>query len=211
MRRSKADAEITRCTILNAAADLFAKKGISRTRLEDIAVSAGVTRGAIYWHFSDKDALITAMIDGINAPTEAAMEALNTQLSDTPSLDTLKQVVVDAFTRTYDKPAVAQITRFILRYSLSDGTERLNARIEHKRQISFEHIKLFIEKSQQSGLVTSTLPSDCIAKHIQAHITGLFHQHLSNPAPGISPKEVAASMDLVLKGLTANRGSTHKP
>jgi AcrR family transcriptional regulator len=202
MRRSKADAEITRCSILDAAADLFAKQGISRTRLDDIASSAGVTRGAIYWHFSDKESLIAAMIDRVSAPTEAAMEALNTAETDTPSLDTLKQVVVDAFSRTYNTPAAAQITRFILRYALSDETALLNAHIERNRQISFAHIQRFIEKAQTAGLVTSELRPECITNHIRSHITGLFHQHLSSPPPGISPDDVAASMDLVLKGLS---------
>jgi TetR/AcrR family transcriptional repressor of mexAB-oprM operon len=201
MRRSKADAEITRCAILNAAADLFAKQGISRTRLDDIASAAGVTRGAIYWHFSDKESLIVAMIDRVNAPTEAAMAALNTKESDTLSLDTLKQVVVDAFSRTYHTPAAAQITRFVLRYSLSNETELLNAHIEHNRKVSFAHIKQFIEKAQNVGLVTPELPPECIANHIRSHIIGLFHHHLSSPPPGINPDDVAASMDLVLKGL----------
>ncbi|WP_373090466.1 TetR family transcriptional regulator [Zhongshania sp.] len=201
MRRSKADAEITRCAILNAAANLFAKQGISRTRLDDIASSAGVTRGAIYWHFSDKESLITAMIDRVSAPTEAAMEALNTIETDAPSLDTLKQVVVDAFSRIYNTPAAAQITRFILRYSLSNETELLNAHIERTRQNNFAHIQRFIEKAQAAGLITLELAPECIAHHIRSHITGLFHQHLSSPPPGINPDDVAASMDLVLKGL----------
>ncbi|WP_373095808.1 TetR family transcriptional regulator [Zhongshania sp.] len=206
MRRSKADAEITRCAILDAAADLFAKQGISRTKLDDIAASAGVTRGAIYWHFADKASLIAAMIDRVSAPTEAAMAALNNMnATDTLALDTLKKVVVDAFTRTYHTPAAAQITRFILRYSLSDETEAVNARIEHNRQLSFAHINTFIEHAQKAGLVTTELPSACIANHIRAHIIGLFHHHLSTPPPGISPDDVAASMDLVLKGLSPPR------
>ena len=202
MRRSKADAEITRSKILDAAADIFAKQGISRTRLEDIAKLAGVTRGAIYWHFSDKDTLIVAMIDRVSAPTEAAMAALtDINKTESLSLDTLKQVVVDAFTHTFHTPAAAQITRFILRYSLSNETESLNSHINRNRQISFAHINQFIDQAQHLGLITLEHSAECITNHIRAHIIGLFHQHLSSPAPGINPEDIAASMDLVLKGL----------
>ena len=54
MRRTKAEAEQTREDILNAAIDMFYKDGVSKTTLNGIATHAGVTRGAIYWHFKNK-------------------------------------------------------------------------------------------------------------------------------------------------------------
>ncbi|GGC11897.1 TetR family transcriptional regulator [Marinobacterium zhoushanense] len=54
MRRTKEEAEATRLCIMKKALALFAEKGIAATSLSDIAQSAGVTRGAIYWHFKNK-------------------------------------------------------------------------------------------------------------------------------------------------------------
>ena len=54
MRRTKEEAENTRTAILTAAELLFLKKGVSHTSLEQIARQAGVTRGAVYWHFQNK-------------------------------------------------------------------------------------------------------------------------------------------------------------
>jgi TetR/AcrR family acrAB operon transcriptional repressor len=54
VRRTKEEAAATRDSILDAAEILFAKNGVSRTTLQHIATAAGVTRGAIYWHFVDK-------------------------------------------------------------------------------------------------------------------------------------------------------------
>lgn len=62
-RRTKADAQITRAALLDAAELLFDEHGVSRTSLADIAKAAGTTRGAIYWHFADKTALFDAMIE----------------------------------------------------------------------------------------------------------------------------------------------------
>jgi AcrR family transcriptional regulator len=203
MRRSKADAEITRCTLHTAAADHSAKKGIRRTRLEDIAVSAGVTRGAIYWHFSDKESLIAAMIDRVSGPTEAAMaDLISSQTPEAISLETLKKVVVDAFARVCQSPSAAQITSFMLRYSLSKETELLTSRIEENRRLNLSHISQFIERAQQAGIITTKYAPECLANHIRGHIVGLFHQHLSSPAPGLGLETVANSMDLLLKGLS---------
>ncbi len=62
MRRKKEDMLITKEQILNAAFDCFYEKGYEATSLEEIASRANVTRGAIYWHFSDKNDLYRAVI-----------------------------------------------------------------------------------------------------------------------------------------------------
>ncbi|MDR2165260.1 MAG: TetR family transcriptional regulator [Zoogloeaceae bacterium] len=68
VRKTKEDARITRSRILDAAMELFERQGVSRTSLNDIAHHAGVTRGAIYWHFKNKVELFTAMIERLACP-----------------------------------------------------------------------------------------------------------------------------------------------
>lgn len=62
MRRTKEEAALTRQQILNAALSVFSAKGYSAATLEDIAQAAGVTRGAIYWHFEDKAGLYNSLM-----------------------------------------------------------------------------------------------------------------------------------------------------
>ena len=51
MKKTKEEAEITKESILQAALEVFSKNGYAASRMIDIAKEAGVTRGAIYWHF----------------------------------------------------------------------------------------------------------------------------------------------------------------
>ena len=44
---------------------LFSKKGIDRPSLDEICAEAGVTRGAFYVHFEDRDDLLAAVMDGV--------------------------------------------------------------------------------------------------------------------------------------------------
>lgn len=74
VRRTKEEAAATRDSILDAAEILFAKHGVSRTTLQHIATAAGVTRGAIYWHFVDKGALFSAMMERATMPMDAAVK-----------------------------------------------------------------------------------------------------------------------------------------
>lgn len=68
MRRTKEDSAQTRRLIIEAARDVFARQGVSRTSLEQVAQAAGVTRGAIYWHFANKTELFYAMREQVALP-----------------------------------------------------------------------------------------------------------------------------------------------
>lgn len=68
VRKTKEDAAITRQRIIDAARETFMQKGVSRTSLEHIASNAGVTRGAVYWHFQNKAELFYAMREAVYLP-----------------------------------------------------------------------------------------------------------------------------------------------
>jgi AcrR family transcriptional regulator len=62
--------------ILAAALDLFAAKGFSATRMQDVASRAGLSKAAIYLYFNDKMSLLTALVSelaGANLAAAAAM------------------------------------------------------------------------------------------------------------------------------------------
>lgn len=55
----------TRDELLAAGIKVFAERGYHRARLEDIAAAAGTTRGALYWHFADKEDFLVALLERI--------------------------------------------------------------------------------------------------------------------------------------------------
>ena len=62
MRRTKEEAAVTRARLLDAALASFHTKGYSATTLDDIARQAGITRGAIQWHFGNKAELYNTLV-----------------------------------------------------------------------------------------------------------------------------------------------------
>lgn len=69
-RKTRKDARETRAAILDAALRIFLEQGVARTSLAEIAREAGVTRGAIYWHFENKADLLNALWDEVRLPFE---------------------------------------------------------------------------------------------------------------------------------------------
>ncbi|MCY1403719.1 HTH-type transcriptional regulator TtgR [compost metagenome] len=76
MRRTKEEAEKTRGAILDAAEHLFLENGVAHTSLEQIARAAGVTRGAVYWHFKNKAHLFHEMLSQVRLPQEQMIDLL---------------------------------------------------------------------------------------------------------------------------------------
>lgn len=74
MRRTKTEALKTKEYLMLAALDTFYQKGIARTSLNEIAQAAGVTRGALYWHFKNKEDLIDALFQRICDDIESCIK-----------------------------------------------------------------------------------------------------------------------------------------
>ena len=61
--RTRPTREETREKLFEAAAEVFEEQGIGAASIEAIAAAAGLTRGAFYSNFDDKDELIIAMLE----------------------------------------------------------------------------------------------------------------------------------------------------
>ena len=85
-RRSQAErSAATRGALVRAARELFARDGYAATGREAIVERAGVTRGALYHHFDDKEALFRAVFEELEAEVMAkAAEAAVTVPPDDP-------------------------------------------------------------------------------------------------------------------------------
>jgi len=90
-RRTKEEAEETRENVLYAALDVFAEKGYSRTTFVDIAKRIGMTKGAVYWHFKDKQSLLAALIQEIHDREHAVIAE---KTGEATTLDGLKAYLV---------------------------------------------------------------------------------------------------------------------
>src|SRR6201998_4092162 len=61
--KQRARTEATRRKLLDAAERIFAREGFEAARLEDIAASAGYTRGAFYANFESKEDIFFALLE----------------------------------------------------------------------------------------------------------------------------------------------------
>ena len=90
VRKTKAEAAATREALLDAAEEVFFAKGVARTSLEQIARHAGLTRGAVYWHFKNKGDLFMALVQRVRMPFQSLMEEVNNADPTVSPLDAIR-------------------------------------------------------------------------------------------------------------------------
>ena len=97
MRKTKEEAYQTRCNLLAAALTVFYERGVSKASLDEIAKTAGVTRGALYWHFKNKKDLFEAPFQIHYANVEQQLEQVLHSDQTTEPLDFLYNSVLQHF------------------------------------------------------------------------------------------------------------------
>lgn len=82
VRRTRAEMEETRATLIASARKIFAEHGYSATSMDDLTARAGFTRGALYHHFGDKKGLLAAVVDQIDEEMDLRLNTISAQASD---------------------------------------------------------------------------------------------------------------------------------
>ena len=102
MPRRRPPRSATRQALLAAAVTVFARQGIARTSLSEIAAEAGLTKGAVYSNFASKDELLLAIMENhLIERMKNATSAFDGELSTTDAVREagarlLASVVADA-------------------------------------------------------------------------------------------------------------------
>jgi TetR/AcrR family acrAB operon transcriptional repressor len=112
-RKCKEEANKTYGLLLDAAEQVFSQKGYANATFHEIAEQAGLTRGAIYWHFSDKYQLLGAVLRRTQLPWERLPEHF-TSRSQVPSLAELCEAIGDALHEIVNDPRQHRITLILL-------------------------------------------------------------------------------------------------
>ncbi|MES2902485.1 MAG: TetR family transcriptional regulator [Pseudomonadota bacterium] len=180
-RRTKEDALATRDSILDAAAILFVEQGVSRTTLAHIAAAAGVTRGAIYWHFEDKAAMFNAMMERATTPLESAMAMLDQADSDDP-LGELHDYAVQVFKLTVNDPEARRAFEIAtLKMELTDEMTGVRERRAHNQAEWIRRAEGRVRLGIRQGHIKPTVKPRAVALGIWVLIEGLIRNWLIGP------------------------------
>jgi TetR/AcrR family acrAB operon transcriptional repressor len=204
VRRTKEAAEETRALILDTAEDMFHEIGVARTSLTDIAARAGVTRGAIYWHFTDKVDLFTAMCDRATLPLEAMFSGVGAENLDDP-LASLRASCVGVLRVVAEDARCRRVFEIIShKCEYVDEMAPTMLRRQACRQDAMALIENNLAQAARLGQLPEALDTRRAAFALFAYLDGLVHGWGLNACRGELAEEPGVLIDLFLDGLRGN-------
>jgi AcrR family transcriptional regulator len=109
----------TRRQLLDAAATAFAAKGFPAVTLQDIADLAEVTKGAVYFHFTNKEAVAVAVTEEFYTQLPAIAESVTAR--QLPPLDAVAELLLQTAVALRDNPVMQAGARLQIERNLVDA------------------------------------------------------------------------------------------
>ncbi|EPA95959.1 efflux system transcriptional repressor EmhR [Pseudomonas umsongensis] len=181
VRRTKEEAQETRSQIIEAAEKAFFERGVARTTLADIATLAGVTRGAIYWHFSNKADLVQAMLDTLHEPLDEMAKA-SVDADELDPLGCMRKLLIHLFHQVALDPKTRRINE-ILFHKCEFTDEMCDLRLQ-RVAASLDcnvQIDLALSNAVNRGQLPENLDTARAAISLHAYIDGILYQWLLAP------------------------------
>jgi AcrR family transcriptional regulator len=199
-RRTKEAAERTREALLDAAEQVFLERGVSRATLDEVARAAGVTRGAVYWHFRDKLDLFLAIDERARLPSEELVARLAAYPGPDP-LAELARALGAAFAELQADPDRRRILTVVL--VRCEYTEEMAAALDRQQRadeaLRAEFRRIFARAAAPGGLAPPWTP-ETAALALHALVAGLVHIWLRGSACNLAA-EGAATVRALLAGI----------
>jgi TetR/AcrR family acrAB operon transcriptional repressor len=187
VRKTKQEAENTRTTILSAAIQVLLTRGLARTHIDDIARAAGLTRGAIYWHFANKAALFNTLWEDLIDRNDFIFQVTG----GNDEFDPLGYLVERLFIFLEKMPANAQRRR-LFQLFLNEGI-----------LLQLDHVFSFDQKKFQRQRIKNieTLLQDAVDKRqLPANIDTFFGAiAIVSYVDGLTPQYQQLVSDLEIK------------
>lgn len=196
-RKTFEESEQTRVRLMEAGTRMFAKYGYAHSTLEDIAKGAGLSRGAVYWHFKGKGELLLSIMNASVLPLEGFF---------VPTADPAQGF--EHFARALNDTLNVQHHRDICTILLKNGAiGELECPVVVRWRVAMQNLRAqLVLLLIALGEVSTQRPNaqlNVLAHLMAMSITGLVFESIHNPGP---TETLTASFVQTLQELVSSGG-----
>lgn len=174
VRRTSSAAEATRESLLDAAEHMFNEKGVARASLQSIARCAGVTRGALYWHFEGKADLLRHLLERVRMPYEELVDDIPDELEAESGLDEIRLACLQGL-RRLERPRYRRIHAILLhRCEVFADVDPVGLLAEMSREAQAATLSRF-RAAEAAGELRAGLGAETANLMMHNLLAGLFH------------------------------------
>ncbi|MBT8452097.1 MAG: TetR/AcrR family transcriptional regulator [Deltaproteobacteria bacterium] len=178
--------------IVDAAIRVLARQGYAKTSLLDIAKEAGMSKGALHYHYPTKEALIHTVLEtACNAVQARTMQAWSP--SDNP-FAALRKSLEELWATRAERSDEALVVADLLALSLSD--ESLRPKLAEFYELGAQQIRAYLEQNLMSLGLEPRISPDILPRIVIGLLDGLVMQAFVDP-DALSPDEVVDAVQTI--------------
>ena len=199
MKRSKEETLATRKAILREAMACFSERGYALTTFRDIAEHLGLSKGAIFWHFKTKEALLAElMLEG-----HKTYEPLK-GLEEVTTLEGVRDVFLQWGHAIEHHTNLRRFMRFAMsRVEWSDALTRSLSKTFDGMMLTdpFDRLVAKLEELREAGKWAGVVTAQQVAVMLFSLFFGAYRSAWQHKRKLDVSATIAAGMDFVLQGL----------
>jgi len=204
VRQTREEAAATREALLDAAERVFRDTGVAHATLADVAKAAGMSRGAVYWHFRDKTDLFNAMCERAVLPLERMLEQAGLVRLEDP-LATLRALCLRGLGQlAADRRTQAVFEVMFHKCEISSEPGAAQRRNEATDRDCRRHLERVIRQAAATGQLPPDTDTALATEGMHAYMVGLMHQWVLDPGAYDLAHAAPALIDMWLAGLKAH-------
>ena len=210
MRKTKEEAARTRKSIVDAARRVFHRCGVIHSSMDDIAQEAGVTRGAIYWHFKSKPEILSALREGVLESVIQGADKLLYSDEYGSRLDALEASINEFFRLLNISPHAREVLE-----TMSLRCESVGEFIEFQMDVArpglhfLSQIEVVYLQASADQELASSLDPLIIAKDTWVFATGLLHLFLRQSRQPADDLQISEMVHTHIGLRKINRNNAH--
>ncbi|AZC19695.1 TetR/AcrR family transcriptional regulator [Pseudomonas sp. CMR5c] len=183
--------EATRAKLIASARQAFARQGYAKTSMDDLTAEAGLTRGALYHHFGDKQGLLAAVVEQIDSEMDARLDRVSDQAGDPWEGFTRR---CRAYLEMAQEPEIRRIV-------LQDARAVLGERLPDQEHC-IDSLGRRLQTLAEAGII-SPAPSQALARLVNGSLVDTALWIAADAAPGQRLEQALQGLELLLRGLRA--------
>jgi len=195
-----------RAALIQGARQCIEDIGYARTTARDVATAAGVSLGAIGYHFGSKEELLNEAIGDAFRDWFTSFDSLIAQ-SDVQGFDAVVRQVIPRFSTLLEtsRPLLAA---FVEAMAQSQHVPELREQLAQQYRENRQSAVAMMAAALASQEIESTLPLDTFSSLLIAVVDGLVLQFLLEPADTPSAEHLVDAYDLLFRTITGLLPST---
>ncbi|MFW6067440.1 MAG: TetR/AcrR family transcriptional regulator [Myxococcota bacterium] len=194
--------EISSAQIVQAAIRVLARQGYARTSLMDIAREAGMSKGAVHYHFPTKEALMGVVLTtACNAVQQRTLDAWKKGGSP---LESMRSSIEELWAARAERTDEALVVADLLAQSLYD--ERLRPRLAEYYRLAATQVHEHLMQHLVAVGLRPKIPPEVMPRMLIGLLDGMVMQHFVEPGV-LEPEDIVQAIETLAVSLFETEGA----